>query len=57
MEIPITTASVYAERDLLNQLPSLPKIEDGACLTWLLFTGGALAAFSNIYGKVTSVWG
>lgn len=57
MEIPITTASVYAERDLLNQLPSLPIIQDGACLTWLLFTGGALAAFSNIYGKVTSVWG
>ena len=57
MEIPITTASVYAERDLLNQLPSLPKIEDGACLTWLLFTGGALAATSNIFGKVTSVWG
>ena len=57
MEIPITTASVYAERDLLNQLPSLPIIQDGACLTWLLFTGGALAATSNIFGKVTSVWG
>lgn len=57
MEIPITTASVYAERDLLNQLPSLPIIQDEACLTWLLFTGGALAATSNIFGKVTSVWG
>lgn len=57
MEIPITTAGVYAERDLLNQLPSLPVIQDGACLVWLLFTGNALAASTNIFGKVTTVWG
>jgi hypothetical protein len=57
MEIPITTAGVYAERDLLNQLPSLPIIQDGACLVWLLFTGNAVAASTNIFGKVTSVWG
>lgn len=57
IEIPITTAGVYAERDLLNQLPSLPKIEDGACLTWLLFTGNAVAGNTNFYGKITSVWG
>lgn len=57
MEIPITTVGVYAERDLLNQLPSLPKIEDGACLVWLLFTGNAVAAATNFYGKATSVWG
>jgi hypothetical protein len=57
MEIPITTASVYAERDLLNQLPSLPKIEDGACLTWLLFAGNNVAASTNLFGKVTTVWG
>lgn len=35
LDIPLTTASVAVERDLLNQLPSLPKIEDGACLTWI----------------------
>jgi hypothetical protein len=57
MEIPITTAGVYAERDLLNQLPSLPIIQDGACLVWLLFTGNAVAGSTNIFGKVTSVWG
>lgn len=56
VEIPITTASVYAERDLLNQLPSLPVIQDGACLTWLLFAGGAVAASTNLFGKVTTVW-
>ena len=37
IDIPLTTASVAVERDLLNQLPSLPKIDDGACLTWLYF--------------------
>lgn len=56
MTIPITTASVYAERDLVNQLPSLPIIQDGACLVWLFFAGGAVAASTNIYGHLQSVW-
>lgn len=55
--LPITTAGVYAERDLLNQLPSLPKIEDDACLTWLYFPGAATAANTNIFGHIQSVWG
>jgi hypothetical protein len=56
-QIPITTAAVYAERDLLNQLPSLPQIQDGACLTWLFFAGGAVAANTNFYGHVETAWG
>jgi hypothetical protein len=55
--LPITTASVASERDLMNQLPSLPKIEDGACLTWLLFTGAATAANSNFYGYADIAYG
>jgi hypothetical protein len=57
LTLPLTTASVAAERDLVNQLPSLPRVYDGACLTWLLFTGAAVGASSNFYGAVESAWG
>ena len=52
LSIPITTAGVAAERDLVNQLPSLPRIIDGACLTWLYFAGAATGASTNFYGAI-----
>lgn len=55
--IPITTVGVGAERDLLNQVPSMPRIPDGACLTWLYFAGAATAAATNFYGHIETVWG
>lgn len=55
--LPITTLGVAAERDLLNQLPSLPRVYDGACLHWLLFAGAAVAASTNFYGAAETVWG
>jgi len=57
LTLPITTASVAAERDLLNQLPSLPRVVDGACLVWLYFAGAATAASTNFYGAVEFGWG
>lgn len=57
LTIPLTTVSVASERDFLNQIPSMPVIKDGACLTWLLFTGAAVAASTNFYGHVEAVWG
>lgn len=57
LTLPLTTASIAAERDLINQLPSLPRIYDGACLTWLYFAGAATAASTNFYGSVESAWG
>lgn len=57
LTLPLTTVSVAAERDLLNQIPSLPQIKDGACLTWLYFAGAATAASTNFYGSVESAWG
>jgi hypothetical protein len=54
--IPITTAGVYAERDMLNQLPSLPVVQDGACLIWLFFPGAATAASTTIMGNIQTVW-
>ena len=50
--IPITIASVASERNLMNQLPSLPKIEDGACLSFLQFAGAATAGNSPFFGSL-----
>lgn len=55
--IPLATASVSSERDLLNQLPSLPRIIDGACLVWLYFAGNNVAANTNFYGSLEFGWG
>jgi hypothetical protein len=57
LTLPLTTVSVAAERDLLNQLPSLPRVMDGACLTWLYFAGAATAASTNFYGAAEFGWG
>jgi len=57
LTLPITTASVAAERDLMNQLPSLPQIYDGAYLSWLFFPGAATAASTNFYGSIDFGWG
>lgn len=56
LTIPLTQASVASERDFLNQIPSLPQIPDGACLTWLYFAGAATAASTNIYGSLELGW-
>lgn len=55
--LPITTVGVAAERDLLNQLPSLPRVYDGACLSWLFFAGAAVGASSNFSGSIELGWG
>lgn len=57
LTLPLTTASVAVERDLVNQLPSMPRVVDGACLTWLYFAGAATAASTNFYGAVEFAWG
>jgi hypothetical protein len=57
LTLPLTTVSVAAERDLLNQLPSLPQVKDGACLTWLYFAGAGTAANTNFYGSAEFGWG
>lgn len=54
--IPLTTVSVMTERDLMNQLPSLPQVQDGACIVPLLYAGGAVAAATNFYGAIETGW-
>jgi hypothetical protein len=55
--LPMTTIGVAAERDLLNQVPSLPRIYDGAALYWLLYSGAATPANSAFYGHLDFAWG
>ncbi len=56
MTIPLMAVSIASERDFVNSLPSLPEIKDGACLTWLYFSGAATAANSNFYGSLEFGW-
>lgn len=46
--IPIPATGIYSERDFVNQLPSLPRIRDGAYLKFLLFNTGATTTTSPI---------
>jgi len=56
LSLPMTTIGVAAERDLLNQLPSLPRVFDGACLTWLMYAGAATPVTSAFYGHLDMAW-
>jgi len=47
-QIPIPATGIYSERDFVNQLPSLPRIRDGAYLKFLLFNTGATTTTSPI---------
>jgi hypothetical protein len=53
---PITTLGVAAERDFLNQLPSLPRIYDGAALYFVVGSGAATPANSAFSGDLNFVW-
>lgn len=53
---PITTLGVAAERDFLNQLPSLPRIYDSAALYFLVGSGAATPANSAFSGHLDFIW-
>jgi hypothetical protein len=55
LALPIT--GMWSERDLVNQLCSLPKVEDGACLCWLLFSTGATTNLSPFTATIDFAWG
>lgn len=53
---PVTTLGVAAERDFLNQLPSLPRVYDGAALYFVIGSGAATPANSAFSGHLDFVW-
>lgn len=56
-DISVPVSGMWSERDLVNQLPSLPKIDDGACLGWMLFGTGATTNLSPITSALDFAWG
>ena len=56
-QITLGVVSLMTEKDLLNQIPSLPRVADGACLGWLLGTGAATAGSTTFAGQLEFVWG
>ena len=56
LTLPITTLGVTAERDLVNQLMSMPAVYDGACLSWLMLAGAATPVGSALTGHLEFAW-
>lgn len=56
LTLPITTLGVTAERDLVNQFMSMPKVYDGACLSWLMLAGAATPVGSALSGHLELGW-
>ena len=55
--ITLGTVGLYHEKDLLNQIPSLPVVKDDACIVAVLVAGGAVAAATTFMGHIETVWG
>lgn len=57
LDLPVPVSGMWSERDLVNQLPSIPQVMDGACLTWLLFGAGATTTASPVSFALDFGWG
>lgn len=55
--LPITTLGVASERDFLNSVPSLPRVYDGANLSWLMYAGAATPVNTGYLGHLDFAWG
>jgi hypothetical protein len=57
VDITIAVTGMATPMDLVNQFPSMPKIDDGACLSWILFGAGATTANSPFQAMIDVGWG
>lgn len=57
LDIMLPATGALSERDLVNQLPSMPRVRDGACLAWMLFGTGATTTASPITTTIDFAWG
>ena len=55
--IPLTTVFVASSRDFIFNMPWFPRVYDGACLSFLVLTGGAVAPSTNFVANLEFVWG
>lgn len=55
--LPVPAAQIYYERDMVNMMPSLPRVVDGAVLGLIYVAGAATAASTTFIGHVETAWG
>ena len=53
---PLSTLGLAAERNFLYEMPSLPRIYDGAALYWVWISGVATPANSAFSGHLDVIW-
>lgn len=54
--LPLLTAGVAGEREFGSQLPSFPRIYDGAALYWLYFSSTSTPANTAFFGHIDFGW-
>lgn len=54
--IPIINQYMASERDLINQIPSMPRVYDGAYLNILYYAGQAAVAATSLQGYLDFAW-
>jgi hypothetical protein len=55
--LPIPTAGMHSMTDLVNMMPSMPKIPDGACVKLMAYHTAATTANANFLATTDVVWG
>jgi hypothetical protein len=53
---PTTTIGVVGEREHVSQIPSYPRVYDGACIVPLIYNAVAIPNGSNFYGHLQFGW-
>lgn len=56
LTLPLSVVGVASERDLVNQIPSMPRVYDGACLVWLIYAGAVITNNTSYYGHIDFGW-
>lgn len=57
VDLMLPATGVLSQQDMINQIPSMPKVEDGACLQWLLFGAGATTTATPVTTRIDLGWG
>lgn len=55
-EMPLSTLGLAAERNLITEMPSMPRIYDSAALYWIYGSGVATPASSAFSGTLNFLW-
>ena len=56
-QVPVQNQYVPSGRDFVYNIPTMPRVYDGACLAFLLFCGAAAASPTNFVATLNFVWG